>query len=88
MTSYHFIGFAKRSKFEETNNARFQPFLEYPKELREFAVSLHNTSAAAYRYVREEFGNILPSETTIRKWMGNIDGSPGFSKQVPTYTHL
>ena len=74
---------AKRAKFDETSNTgSFLPAAQYSKELREFSVSLHNTSAAAYRYVRQELGNILPSETTLKRWMVKIDGSPGFSRQV------
>ena len=73
---------AKRANFDETSNTGSFPAAKYSKELREFSVSLHNTSAAAYRYVRQELGNILPSEKTIQRWMVKVDGSPGFSRQV------
>jgi len=51
----------------------------FPPEIRVFASTLHFYSAKAYNYVRQTFKNVLPHETTIRKWYSNIDGSPGFS---------
>ena len=48
-------GLLKRTRFEEQNNnndkAIYYPG-QYSREIRDFAISLHNTSAAAYRYVR------------------------------------
>ena len=48
-------GLMKRTKFEQNNNdkdnAVYHPS-QYSREIRDFAISLHNTSARAYRYVR------------------------------------
>ena len=50
---------------------------EYETEIRQFAVSLHFLSPAAYIFVREWMGG-LPSISTIRMWSGIITLNPGF----------
>ena len=75
---------SKRLKYSEKNDnsKTYRTGLPYSKELQEFSLSLHNVSPSGYSYVREALDNILPSESTILKWMKKIDGSPGFSQQV------
>ncbi len=53
---------------------------EYPPELRIFASTLQFYSTKAYQFVRKTFGKALPHVTTIRKWMSNLEGAPGFSE--------
>jgi hypothetical protein len=55
---------------------------EYPPEIRIFASTLQFYSTKAYEYVRQTFSKAMPHLSTIRKWYGNIDGSPGFSTQA------
>ena len=55
---------------------------EYPPEIRIFASTLQFYSTKAYEYARQTFSKALPHLSTIRKWYGNIDGSPGFSTQA------
>lgn len=50
---------------------------EYETEIRQFAVSLHISSPAAYIFVCEWMGG-LPSISTIRMWSGIITLNPGF----------
>ena len=75
---------SKRLKYSEKNDnsKTYRTGLPYSKELQEFSLSLHNVSPSGYSYVREALDNILPSESTILKWMKKIDGSPGFTQQV------
>jgi len=75
---------SKRMRYSEENenSKTYRTGLPYSKELQEFSLSLHNVSPSGYRYVREALDNILPSESTILRWMKKIDGSPGFSQQV------
>lgn len=72
---------SKRAKYSDTDKP-YNIGTAYSKEIKEFALSLHNVSPAGYRYVREALDNILPSESTIIRWMRKVDGSPGFSDQV------
>ena len=53
----------------------------YPDVVRQFAISLHNVSPAAYRYVRQALDFVLPDESTLRNWLRNVDVSTGFNKQ-------
>ncbi|CAB3224875.1 unnamed protein product [Arctia plantaginis] len=47
--------------------------------LRKFALTLHYYSPAAYKYVRDIYGNMLPHTRTLSRWYGTIDGEPGFT---------
>lgn len=51
----------------------------YPPAVRDFCISLKNTSPAAYRFVRNEFNNNLPHPLTITAWHVNsdLDCEPG-----------
>lgn len=44
-------------------------------------MTLHFLSPSAYRFVRKTFTNNLPHETTLTKWLQNIDGNSGFTKE-------
>jgi hypothetical protein len=52
----------------------------YPKELKEFSLTLHFYSPKGYNYVRDTFNLNLPCERTIRSWYKDIDGEPGFTQ--------
>jgi hypothetical protein len=54
---------------------------KFPPELRAFALTLHFYSSSAYDYVRTTFGKCLPHPTTLRKWYGAVDGSPGYTSE-------
>ena len=53
--------------------------------IKRFALTLHLCSSKAYRYVRREFENALPSERIIRHWCQSVDGDPGINKQSLSY---
>ncbi|KAL1430174.1 hypothetical protein MTO96_015341 [Rhipicephalus appendiculatus] len=55
--------------------------VQYPRELRAFALTLHFYSAAAYEYVRAKFNNALPSPRTLREWYKAVNGEPGFTTE-------
>lgn len=57
--------------FEVRQNA------EYETEIRQFAVSLHFLSPAAYIFVHEFMGGFLPTLSTIRMWSDSIKLNPG-----------
>uniref|UniRef100_A0A1B0D3Z9 THAP-type domain-containing protein n=1 Tax=Phlebotomus papatasi TaxID=29031 RepID=A0A1B0D3Z9_PHLPP len=59
----------------------------YEEELKFFAVQLHFISPKAYRFVRNELENALPSEFTILRWLRVIDCEPGFSDEALTSIH-
>ncbi|KAF0706885.1 THAP-type domain-containing protein, partial [Aphis craccivora] len=54
----------------------------YPKEIREFALTLQYYSPRAYLYVRKSFSNILPHPRTLRWWYTVVDGKPGFTLEA------
>uniref|UniRef100_A0A1B0DDD1 THAP-type domain-containing protein n=1 Tax=Phlebotomus papatasi TaxID=29031 RepID=A0A1B0DDD1_PHLPP len=60
---------------------------KYEEELKFFAVQLHFISPKAYRFLRSELENILPSEITILRWLRVIDCQPGFSDEALTSLH-
>uniref|UniRef100_A0A1B0DJ98 THAP-type domain-containing protein n=1 Tax=Phlebotomus papatasi TaxID=29031 RepID=A0A1B0DJ98_PHLPP len=60
---------------------------KYEEELKFFAVQLHFISPKAYRFVRNELENALPSEFTILRWLKVIDCEPGFSDEALTSIH-
>jgi len=49
------------------------------QELKALAIALQFYSTKAYNFVRKTFMNSLTNITTIRKWLSNIEGKPGFS---------
>lgn len=51
----------------------------YPETVRNFCIGLNNTSPAAYRYLRKEFDDRIPTPGTIRAWYSNsnINCKPG-----------
>jgi hypothetical protein len=53
---------------------------QYPKELKEFALTLHFYSPKGYNYVRDTFDLKLPCDRTIRSWYEGVDGDPGFTQ--------
>ena len=50
---------------------------EYSPELREFALTLHFYSTAAYNYARRKFNTCLPHPKTISKWYRTVNGELG-----------
>jgi len=73
--------------FRRINSNKESPTTsEFPAELRVFATTLQFYSTKAYKYVRKTFCKALPHVATIRRWLSNIDGSPGFSE--PAFTLL
>ncbi|VEN63408.1 unnamed protein product [Callosobruchus maculatus] len=56
---------------------------KFSPELRNFALTLHFYSSAAYKYVRKIFGTkVLPHPRTISKWYSDLDGTPGYSAEA------
>lgn len=55
---------------------------KYSEKVRAFALTLHFHSPRGYDFVRKQFNNHLPHESTIRKWyqMSKSNGEPGFCK--------
>lgn len=54
---------------------------KYSTELRTFALTLHFYSPKAYKYVRNTWGKLLPSISTLKQWYRVVDGEPGFTKE-------
>lgn len=46
---------------------------------KNFAINVYYKSATTYKYLRKYQQIILPSETTIRRWIGNSKFCPGFN---------
>lgn len=59
-----------------------KPGEKYPPGVLAFSISLHTTSAKAYRYVREKFGKNLPHPDTIKEWFrsSDLDASSGITE--------
>lgn len=59
-----------------------KPGEKYPPSVRHFCLALRYHSPRAYNQVRQEFGNKLPHENTIRQWILNSDskGDPGIDE--------
>lgn len=55
--------------------------IQYPEDIRQFAITLHYYSVKGYEHVNKALGNCLPGESTIRGWYAKLDGSPGFTKE-------
>jgi len=53
---------------------------KYTEDQKQFAITLHYYSPAAYQYVRRRF-KLLPCPRTIRGWLRSFDGSPGLTEQ-------
>lgn len=58
----------------------------YPENVRNFCISLNNTSPAAYRLTRKQFDDRIPAPVTLRAWHSNsdINPTPGILKQSLT----
>jgi len=52
----------------------------FTEEQKQFAITLHYYSPAAYQYVRRRF-KLLPGSRTIRRWLSAIAGCPGLTRQ-------
>lgn len=65
-----------KTKKNKQNNDKYDP------SLRSFALTLQFYSTKAYNYVRDTLGFSLPHLSTVRRWYGGVDGSPGFTKDV------
>ena len=79
MTAAMMQALTKRVKLKtQTSNHPREP---YSEAIREFAVSLHNISPAAYRYIRESLDLVLPDERTLQRWISKVDCSPGLHEQ-------
>lgn len=53
---------------------------QFGNEQKQFALTLHYYSPAAYQFVRRRF-RLLPCPRTIRSWLSSFDGSPGLTMQ-------
>jgi len=62
--------------------ARSGKKFSYPKEIREFALTLQYYSPRAYLYVRKSFSNILLHSIILRRWYTVVDGKPGFTLEA------
>lgn len=62
---------------EVVNKLRPPEARRYSADTRRFATTVYFHSPAAYRYLRQFL--TLPNEATLRKWLMNIDGLPGFT---------
>ena len=60
----------------------YYPKQAYSDNIKKFAVTLFSYSKKAYEYVRDSLNGILPSISSIRRWLNKIDGSPGFNEQA------
>lgn len=56
---------------------RHRHSVSYSDEIKKFAFTVYFHSPAAYRYLRSYF--TLPHERTLIRWLGNMDGLPGFT---------
>ena len=54
----------------------------YSADLREFALTLHFYSPAAYSYIRGTFQSSLPHQPTTSRWYSKIDAEPGFTTNL------
>ena len=62
---------------------------KYSEEIRQFALTLHFYSPAAYNFVRKSFDTCLPHTRTIRKWMSSVKTSSNFNENaLETIRHL
>lgn len=57
-------------------------FAKYPPELRNFALTLHFHSPAAYKYLRDIFAQNLPHPNTLFRWYRDVDAQPGFTEEI------
>lgn len=53
---------------------------QFSNEQKQFALTLHYYSPAAYQFVRRRF-RLLPCLRTLRSWLSSFDGSPGLTMQ-------
>ena len=53
---------------------------KFTDEQKQFAVTLHYYSPAAYQYMRRRF-KLLPCQRTIQNWLSSFDGKPGLTLQ-------
>ena len=79
MTAAMMQALTKRVKLRNQDNERLGE--KYSQAMREFSLSLHNISPAAYRYVRDSLDCVLPNESTLHRWMAKVDCSPGLHQQ-------
>ena len=75
-------------KMKHSDSSHNQPGGAYSPAMREFSLSLHNISPAAYRYVRRSLDFSLPHESTLHNWMSNVDCTPGFHVQEKELFYL
>lgn len=54
----------------------------YSETVKCFAVTLHYYSPRAYQYVRQRFGNRLPTPRTLISWYSSVDGNPGLTSET------
>lgn len=61
-----------------------RPGESYPDSVRQFCISVHYHSPAAYKIVRDNFNKMLPHPNTIASWYrySNIRGDPGFHSET------
>lgn len=60
----------------------------YSQNVKSFALTLNFYSKRAYEYVRQKFGQHLPSQSTLRNWYQSVDGSPGIlTESLNTIKH-
>src|SRR5262249_6562929 len=52
---------------------------QFTEEQKQFAITLHYYSPAAYKFIRCRF-KLLPGPRTIRGWLSSHDGNPGLTK--------
>lgn len=53
--------------------------MQYPENVRKFALRQQYYSFAAYQSLRLFFNKHLPSKRTLQLWYSSVDGSPGIS---------
>lgn len=53
---------------------------KYSEFVRDFCLTVHYYSTAAYKYMRKKFNNNLPTVRTLQCWYSSIESEPGFTK--------
>lgn len=61
-----------------------KPGDSYPESVREFCLSIHYYSPAAYKTLRKKFNKNIPHPQTIASWYrySNIKGDPGIHTET------
>lgn len=83
--SNNFSGFPLHMLMNTLNNKSKSKYAQsYTQQIKEFSLTLYFYSPKAYNFLRKSQFS-LPNPSTIRKWIGSFNCSPGFLEEVFTY---